>query len=157
MGLREAKATSSAPRTTSRCLQLWLPVPVHRVGAAVRYLGVRKSKMQLLPNAVESARGSPANRPTRIYSCRSSSAQSAFDEPHLFLAVVTAGSRGDVVESVELVETELDLVSSDVLLDPGHPVGDRSDVVVLCEQPSQRDLCRHAPDLLGVGGGSPLH
>lgn len=58
---------------------------------------------------------------------------SPFDHLHLLLVVVFAGSRGKLVESVDLLRTELDRVRTDILLHPGHVLGagNRRDVVPL--------------------------
>ena len=43
---------------------------------------------------------------------------SALNQPHLFLIVMIAEWWGDRIQPIELVATELECVSSDILLDP---------------------------------------
>src|SRR3954453_11795637 len=77
-------------------------------------------------------------------------ARSALDEAHLRLVVVSAGGRGEGVESRDLRGRQHEVVGGDVLLQPGHPLGarDGGDVLALRQQPRQRDL--------GGGGAGPV-
>ena len=63
------------------------------------------------------------------------------------------GSRGEVVQSFDLLGAELDAVGGGVLLDAGDSLcaGDRGDVVALGEQPGQSNLCRCGTHLGGNG------
>jgi len=60
---------------------------------------------------------------------------------------------GEVVEPFDLRGAQLDAVGGGVLLDAGDPLGagDRGNVVALCEQPGERDLCRCGARLGGDG------
>ncbi len=73
----------------------------------------------------------------------------ALDHPHLFLAVVSTGSGGDVRELLDLFGTQQNGVSGRVLFDAGDPLGsgNRGDVVALREHPGKGDLSRSGPDL----------
>ena len=63
--------------------------------------------------------------------------------------MVLAGSGGKLVQPFDLLRAELDVVRSDVLLDPRHPLRPRDgdDVVTLREEPGQCDLTRRGADL----------
>src|ERR1700728_1884568 len=78
-----------------------------------------------------------------------SGGSSALDHPHLLLVVVVADGGGEIVELVDLSGSQLDAVSSGVLLDAGDPLGtgDRGDVVSLSQDPRQGDLSRGGADL----------
>lgn len=62
-----------------------------------------------------------------------------------------ADGRCEVVQPFDLRRVQLDAVRGGVLLDAGDPLGpgNRGDVVALCEQPGERDLCRGG---IGLGG-----
>ena len=64
-----------------------------------------------------------------------------------------AGGGGQIIESLDLLGTQLDAVGCRVLLDAGDALGagDRGDVVTLREQPGQSDLRRCGVELGGDG------
>jgi hypothetical protein len=66
--------------------------------------------------------------------------------------VALAGGRREIVEPLDLLRAQLYAVGRRVLLDAGDALGarDRGDVVALCEQPGQGDLCRCGIELLGA-------
>jgi hypothetical protein len=66
---------------------------------------------------------------------------------HIPFVVALAGGRGKVVQPFDLACGQLDAVGGGILFDAGDPLGarNRSDVITLGEQPSQRDLCRCCP------------
>src|SRR5467141_1459597 len=78
---------------------------------------------------------------------------SAVDYGHVPFVMALTGGRREVVQPFDLLGAQLDAVGGGVLLDAGNPLGagNRSDVVTLCEQPGQSDLCRCCSRLSGNG------
>ena len=68
-------------------------------------------------------------------------------------SVALAGGWREVVQALDLLGAQLDAVGARVFLDTGDPLGagNRRDVLALCEQPGQSDLCRRCSRLPGNG------